>query len=348
MFAVLPKYSAAGDSNKMPSSWNTGLSNLITLLASLYSSPDQARIVLRHVGLDPARIDLAGPPNVVWLRIVEEANKRALIPELLRIAKNDFSNVDFETLGLLLDQQLPTAPELGQRPQSPGVAEQFEQVTGQQPTFLPVSFLETGLLRSRSVARVSSPKGLGTGFLTHKNLLITNHHVIRDRTDARHSEVWFNYQTGRHGTDAQVSQFALDPDIFFATSSSKDGDDWTAVAIKGDANAGWGGLELADIAVSVNDFVNIIQHPGGMPKQIAMYHNVVVYADHRRIQYLTDTMPGSSGSPVFDSQWRVVALHHSGGWLAEPGSKRVFFRNEGISVRILRQALLAKQGDIAG
>lgn len=28
--------------------------------------------------------------------------------------------------------------------------------------------------------------------------------------------------------------------------------------------------------------------------------------------YLTDTLPHSSGSPVFNSEWEVVALHHAG------------------------------------
>jgi V8-like Glu-specific endopeptidase len=51
-----------------------------------------------------------------------------------------------------------------------------------------------------------------------------------------------------------------------------------------------------------------------------------------RVQYLTDTEPGSSGSPVFDSQWRLVALHHSGGWLPEPGRETKFYRNEGINI----------------
>ena len=29
--------------------------------------------------------------------------------------------------------------------------------------------------------------------------------------------------------------------------------------------------------------------------------------------YLADTQPGSSGSPVLNRHWEVVALHHSGG-----------------------------------
>ncbi len=30
------------------------------------------------------------------------------------------------------------------------------------------------------------------------------------------------------------------------------------------------------------------------------------------VHYRTDTSPGSSGSPVFNDQWEIVALHHSG------------------------------------
>ena len=165
--------------------------------------------------------------------------------------------------------------------------------------------------------------------------------------DAQRSLVWFNYQKTVQGTDGQVAEFALDPGEAFATSPLEGGDDWTAVRVKGDPNSQWGALDLTDIVVSVNEFVNIIQHPSGLPKQIAIYHNVVAYADDRRVQYLTDTMPGSSGSPVFDSQWRVVALHHSGGWFVEPGTSKVFFRNEGISARVLAQGL-KQQGLFAG
>jgi V8-like Glu-specific endopeptidase len=102
----------------------------------------------------------------------------------------------------------------------------------------------------------------------------------------------------------------------------------------------WGSITLAPSSARRGDLVNIIQHPGGGPKQIALSFDVVAFVGGGRLQYLTDTLPGSSGAPVFDRSWNLVALHHSGGWLTEPGSadKRVYYRNEGILIdRILEQ-----------
>ena len=31
------------------------------------------------------------------------------------------------------------------------------------------------------------------------------------------------------------------------------------------------------------------------------------------IRYTADTEPGSSGSPVFNNTWKLIALHHSAG-----------------------------------
>jgi V8-like Glu-specific endopeptidase len=63
----------------------------------------------------------------------------------------------------------------------------------------------------------------------------------------------------------------------------------------------------------VGDDVFVIQHPRGGPKQIVMANNEVDFVDDTIVHYSTDTLPGSSGSPVFDWQWRLVALHHEGG-----------------------------------
>jgi len=62
----------------------------------------------------------------------------------------------------------------------------------------------------------------------------------------------------------------------------------------------------------VGEYVTIIQHPEGKRKQIALRENQVVDMLDDFAHYRTDTAPGSSGSPVFNDQWEIVALHHSG------------------------------------
>jgi V8-like Glu-specific endopeptidase len=58
----------------------------------------------------------------------------------------------------------------------------------------------------------------------------------------------------------------------------------------------------------------------------------VVGINEDRLQYLTDTLPGSSGSPVFNSKWDIVSLHHSGKKtkIFNTGSQGIV--NEGINI----------------
>jgi len=76
--------------------------------------------------------------------------------------------------------------------------------------------------------------------------------------------------------------------------------------------------------------VNIIQHPAGRPKEISFQSNFVEYTGGNVVQYVTSTLNGSSGSPVFNDGWEVVALHHAGGNIPEPTTQKRYFRNEGI------------------
>jgi V8-like Glu-specific endopeptidase len=217
----------------------------------------------------------------------------------------------------------------------------LERLMDKESTFLPISFLEVGLICARSVVKVKLQQGTrllrASGFLTVNNVLVTNNHVLRNETEARAAVIQFNYQKDASGLDLEPVSYNLDPDSGFATSEA---DDWTLVKVEGNANDTWGAIEIkADSDIEATDRVNIIQHPGGEHKQIAVYHNIVAYADETRVQYLTDTLPGSSGSPVFNSQWDIVALHHSGGHIREPGTKRIVYRNEGINIRRVLQGL---------
>lgn len=325
-------------------SWDESLTELLDLLVTNFDDPATARDIAQRAGLSTRYIKFSGSIDNVWMDILREARKSTTgLEDLAQAVQKAYPKVDFVTLVWMFNSRTIKGPKLtpGDWKGPPSAADGLEKVVGGQPTFLPINFLETGVKRARSVARVVCPGGMGTGFLTRDDLFITNHHVLPSEEVARNATVQFNLQKTLDGLAAPVAEFRLVPDEGFATSPQAGGDDWTAVRVAGNPGATWGSLELADVSTKVNDYVNIVQHPGGLDKQIALYHNVVAYVGGNRVQYLTDTLPGSSGSPVFDSEWRVVALHHSGGWLVEPGtgSKRVFFRNEGIQIGAIVKGL---------
>jgi len=325
-------------------SWDNSLSDFLDLLVQYYPDARSARDVAEKAGLKTRFVNFSGNIDNVWMSILREARKfdQGLL-EIARVAQKDYPNIDFPSIVRQIDEGGVRGPKLAGTVWKgpPAVDGWLEKVIGEQPTFLPISFLEVGLEKARAVARVVCPAGLGSGFLTRDNLFITNHHVIASADEASRVRIQFNYQETPGGLATQVAEFALTPKDGFATSPLEGGDDWTAVRVKGDPNKKWGFLPLVEADVKANDYVSIIQHPGGLPKQIALYHNLVAFVGGDRVQYLTDTLAGSSGSPVFDSQWRVVALHHSGGLLTEPGSKgkRLYFRNEGIHVKAILKGL---------
>jgi V8-like Glu-specific endopeptidase len=51
-----------------------------------------------------------------------------------------------------------------------------------------------------------------------------------------------------------------------------------------------------------------------MPLKLALdSEGVLGYSpNERRLRYRTNTLNGSSGSPVFNQDWEILALHHAG------------------------------------
>ncbi|MFE6096607.1 endonuclease [Streptomyces massasporeus] len=264
-------------------------------------------------------------------------------------------------------EQNPTVPAssagstLGLPPESfTGEVLGLERLIGRN-NLTPVAFLEDGVRASRSVGRVtiSGPGGgHGTGFLVSSSLLLTNNHVLRDARVAGRSTVAFAFQDGVDGNPLTPAVFQLEPARFFVTDRALD---YSLVAVaplgaQGEELSSFGRLVLSDAQgkVVVGEFVNIVQHPRGEPKQLALRDNQIMDVLERFLHYESDTREGSSGSPVFNDQWEVVALHHSAVpqtdgegrplsvgsavWQPEMGEQQLAWRaNEGVRIsRVLR------------
>jgi endonuclease G len=217
------------------------------------------------------------------------------------------------------------------------------------PDFVDVRYLEAGTRSAHAVGRVDVRDhagrvlGFGTGSMVTARLLLTNHHVLPDAQTAANSQIEFNFEDGIDGQPLQPRRFALDPASFFLADQ---GLDFALVAVAASpqelAPFGFNRAIAAEGKAIAGDFVTIVQHPGGQKKQVALRDNRIVDVFDQFLHYAADTEPGSSGSPVFNDQWELVALHHASVPAPEhPELGR--FVNEGIRVsRLLR--FIAAQG----
>jgi endonuclease G, mitochondrial len=186
------------------------------------------------------------------------------------------------------------------------------------PDFVDVRYLEAGTRASRPVGRVDirdhagRVTGFGTGSMVTSRLLLTNHHVLPDADTAAASQIEFNFEDGVDGQPLQPRLFNLDPATFFLADEALD---FALVAVNGGpgelAVFGFNRTISAEGKAIAGDFVTIVQHPEGQKKQVALRDNRIVDVFDEFLHYEADTQPGSSGSPVFNDQWELVALHHA-------------------------------------
>src|SRR5690349_4954153 len=184
------------------------------------------------------------------------------------------------------------------------------------------NFLDRCMCVSRPVGRVVVPRPNGTlratGFLIAPGVLLTNHHVLNDPSWAASATVEFGYRYNIAGEIGQVEIFDLAPNSFFVADEALD---FAAVAVSPRSR---NGARIEDFSflrlhaetgkLTQGDFVTILQHPDGEPMQIALRENKVTEVDPDKpvIWYYADTAHGSSGSPVLNDSFQLVALHSAG------------------------------------
>lgn len=202
----------------------------------------------------------------------------------------------------------------------------FERIIGESD-LMAINFLDRGKRAAAAVCRIKAPSDggpwYGTGFLVGPRLLLTNHHVLGNADEASQAEAEFDYEHDLDGVLRPPVRFNLRPHELFYTDAELD---ITFVAVtplsdEGVPLARYCRLPLIPLSgkAIAGEWVTIIQHPGGEPKQIAIRASQIMVLDpalapgvnmDHFIHYSTDTEPGSSGAPVFNDQWQVLALHH--------------------------------------
>lgn len=200
---------------------------------------------------------------------------------------------------------------------------------------LPIGFLTGAVRTAASVVRVCvkrhdngnprmSPatgqptRYFGTGWLIGPNFIVTNHHVVNARSpgeadatatdfglQAAHTAVEFDFDD-RNSPPPSIActrLIASDRELDFAVFEI----DVAAMPASRPPLP----LSTTPIVIDAGTYlpVNIIQHPGGQTKQIAIRNNLAARIEGINLSYFTDTEAGSSGSPVCNDQWQVIALH---------------------------------------
>jgi endonuclease G len=159
----------------------------------------------------------------------------------------------------------------------------FERVIGESD-LTSINYLDRGRRAAAAVCRIRVPadggEWYGTGFLVGPRLLMTNQHVLGNPGEASQAEAEFGYEHDLDGVLQAPVRFNLRPHEIFFTDAELD---VTFVSVSPLSDSGvpidrYGWLPLLPLSGKGVDkeWVTIIQHPDGGPKQISIRSSRIV------------------------------------------------------------------------
>ena len=220
-------------------------------------------------------------------------------------------------------------PELDEGPTQTDDAtlESLEAKIGPRDVTVEATFLTRGAAVAASVAKILVPRVFdgaeqsddtvsGTAWVVAPTLALTNHHVINARDSSVEEDASDDdFAAQAAGSSLEFGYYSLDaePEVVAVTgveASDRERDfallrlqtPRAPLKLRTDAY-------IQSAGTTLSRRVNLLQHPNGEPMRLGFRDNFIVSGDDRWLTYLTDTDVGSSGSPVCNDDWEVVALH---------------------------------------
>lgn len=325
------------------------IQELRRLLTQLYPSSAGARRVVETAGVDTSLIYFEQAPVDLWQEVLRTSASaglvRKLVTEVVKLLPKE-SSARPALEALLEDKPIARdgadtdaagrvtfidGDEVVMQKEGLLFGESLMQSTGSVARLLKT--LEALLKLSPAVCKIEATfaagSKTGTAFRVAKRWLLTNHHVLHSGgVPAKFVQLTWGFEDGPDRRPLQEKGMAADASSIVGDPA----DDWALVA----CDAMDAGVPVIDLAKSaapeVEERAFIVQHPGGTRKQIGFVRNTITRVTDRVVHYLTDTLEGSSGSPVFNEQGVIVALHHAGGTPQEVVGRSPMKKNEGILI----------------
>jgi V8-like Glu-specific endopeptidase len=214
--------------------------------------------------------------------------------------------------------------------------------------FQAYTWLRRAVRNGDAVARVERVTGapVGTGFLLRgedlspewagKLIFLTNQHVVDDPPGPK--GVHPTRARIRFTTDRNVAPEGLGVErILWRSRGSAELLDAVVLQLNGlpaaPATLDVGDRAALQLSAQRPSRIYIIGHPRGEALSYSMYENELAAIEPPLIYYRSPTLEGSSGSPVFDPEWYLVAIHHS----AVPGRQA----NRGTFIDAVKAAITA-------
>lgn len=286
-------------------------------------------------------ITIAEDLREMAFKLINEADREGWIEELIVAARQ--SNPK-NTLLFVFAQEfnlaIPIPPELS------GL--KLEKIIKKTNSFLDVNKWREQLGQiEMQVCRIEIPTNnyqhFGTGFLIAPNVVMTNFHVIEsvisEQVASSNVILRFDYKKltdGKiinKGTEYHLAEedWLIDSSPYVNEEnrlSTPDELDYALLRLnetpgqepignnpeRDASKRGWIKLNTEPYNFLPNTPLFILQHPNAAPLKLAFDTEAIIGINENgtTVTYKTNTEGGSSGSPCFDINWNLVALHHSG------------------------------------